>query len=245
MMRQPGDTRVDARDLFSMVSLLIRYNLKIIFANKFKYFLIAAVIFYLLIAIPSLFDTEADLDEGDMFGLLMFPGLLLVFYPSAYGVQNDMDTRMIETLFGIPDYRYKVWLVRLLLIYTIVFLLLLALTIVSGLVLVEIPVLRMVFHLMFPVFFLGSLAFMISTVVRSGNATAVIMVVIGLGFWIGVGILEHSRWNIFLNPFNMPQDMSEAAWVEIVLHSRIQLIVKTVLSILVALFNLQKRERFV
>jgi len=245
MIRQPGGTRIGARDLFGMVSLLIRYNLKIIFANKFKYFLIAAVIFYLLIAIPSLFDTESDLGEGDMFNLLMFPGLLLVFYPSAYGIQNDMDTRMIETLFGIPDYRYKVWLVRLLLIYVIVFLLLLALTIVSGLVLLEMPVLRMVFHLMFPIFFLGSLAFMISTVVRSGNAAAVIVVVIGLGFWIGVEILEHSRWNIFLNPFNMPQDMSGAVWIEIVLRSRIQLAVMTVLSILLALFNLQKRERFV
>lgn len=245
MMRQPGGGGVDARDLFSIISLLIRYNLKIIFANKFKYFLIAAVIFYLLIAIPSLFDTEADMNEGDMFGLLMFPGLLIVFYPSAYGIQNDMDTRMIETIFGIPDYRYKVWLVRLLLIYVIVFLLLLVLAAISGMVLVEIPVLRMVFHLMFPIFFLGSLAFMISTLVRSGNATAVIMVVIGLGFWIGVGFLEHNRWNIFLNPFNMPQDMSEAVWIEIVLYSRIQLAIETVLSILLALFNLQKRERFI
>lgn len=244
-MRTTGGIRVDARNLFGVAALLARRNLKIIFADKFKYFLLAAVAFYLLIAIPTLFSEESDLDESDLFNLLMFPGLLLVFYPCAYGIQNDIDARMIETLFGIPDYRYKVWLVRLLLIYVIVFLLLFVLTAVSGLVLVEIPVPRMVYHLMFPVFFLGSLAFMISTAVRSGNATAVIMVVIVLGFWIGVGYLEHSRWNIFLNPFNVPQDMNAAAWIEIVFQNRVQLAVKTALSILVALFNLQKRERFV
>jgi hypothetical protein len=230
---------------FGVLSILVRYNLKIIFANKFKYFLIAAVAFFLLIAIPSLFDTEEDVSQKDVFGILMFPGLLLVFYPAAFGIQNDMDTRMIETLFGIPDYRYKVWLVRLLLIYAVVFLLLLALALLSGFALVEIRVFRMVFHLMFPVFFLGSLAFMLSTVVRSGNATAVIMVVLGLGFWIGVGFLEHSRWNIFLNPFNIPQEMGEVVWAEIVLHSRITLVVETALCILLGLFNLQKRERFV
>jgi hypothetical protein len=98
---------------------------------------------------------------------------------------------------------------------------------------------------MFPVFFIGSLAFMFSTIVRSGNATAVIMVVIGLGFWIGVGFLAHSRWNVFLNPFDAPGEMGEAVWAEIVLRSRIQLAVETVLAVLVALFNLQKRERFI
>lgn len=236
-IRSPG--------LLRLLSMLIRYNLKIIFANKFKYFLIAAVIFFLLIAIPSLFEAEADMTVADVFGFLLFPGLLLIFYPTAFGIQNDSDSRMIETLFGIPDYRYKVWLVRLVLIYALVFVLLLVLAFLSALAIVEIPVFKMVFHLMFPIFFLGSLAFMFSTVVRSGNATAVIMVVIGLGFWIGVAVLEHSRWNIFLNPFNVPQGMSEVVWAEIVLNNRIQLVVMTVLAILLALFNLQKRERFV
>ncbi len=238
-------TGIRSSGLFRVLPMLIRYNLKIIFANKFRYFLIAAVIFFLLVAIPSLFDTEADMTAGDVFGFLLFPGLLLVFYPAAFGIQNDSDSRMIETLFGIPDYRYKVWLVRLFLIYALVFVMLLVLAFLSALAIVEIPVFRMVFHLMFPIFFLGSLAFMFSTVVRSGNATAVIMVVIGLGFWIGVAFLERSRWNIFLNPFNTPQGMSEVVWAEIVLNNRLQLIVKTVLSILLALFNLQKRERFV
>jgi hypothetical protein len=56
------------------------------------------------------------------------PGVLLIFYPSAYSIQGDIDARILETLFGIPDYRYKVWLSRSVTHYIVigVFLLLLA-----------------------------------------------------------------------------------------------------------------------
>jgi hypothetical protein len=48
-----------------------------------------------------------------LYNYLLAPGILLVFYPAVYGIQRDQDTRMVETLFGIPDYHYIVWLTRL------------------------------------------------------------------------------------------------------------------------------------
>ncbi len=51
----------------------------------------------------------------------MFPCVLLVFYPAVFGIQNDEDSRILEILFGIPDYKYKVWGVRLLMIYVAIF----------------------------------------------------------------------------------------------------------------------------
>lgn len=233
------------RSAYGILIKLIRYNMKIIFANKFKYFLTAAVIFFLLVTVPDMFDPDENPTEGTVYNLLLFPGLLLVFYPTVFGIQNDVDTRMIEILFGIPNYRYKVWLVRLAMIYLVVYFMLLVLGILSSLLMVDIPVFRMVFHLMFPIFFLGCLAFMFSGLVRSGNGTAVIMVVIGLAFWISVGFLSHSRWNIFLNPFHMPSEVNRAIWVDIVLKNRIYMAVGTVLALLMGLYNLQKRERFV
>ncbi|MCK7542107.1 MAG: hypothetical protein MZV63_70120 [Marinilabiliales bacterium] len=70
----------------------------------------------------------------------IFSGILLVFYPSVFGIQNDQDARTIEILFGIPNYRYKVWLVRILLIFIIAFLIMLVFTFLSSVLIVKFSV---------------------------------------------------------------------------------------------------------
>ncbi len=223
---------------------MIRYNLKIVFANKFLYFLLAAFAFFVLVTVIDLFSGTGATIEG-VYYLLLFPGILLIFYPTAFGIQNDEDSRMLEIIFGIPNYRYKVWLVRLALIYLIVFLLLLALGLLSSFALVRIPVFEMSFQLMFPIFFIGSLAFMLSTLIKNGNGTAVVMVVIGVGFLIAAEPLEDSAWNIFLNPFDLPGDMNQVIWAEVSMKNRLYLLTGMILANLYGLYNLQAREKFV
>ncbi len=223
---------------------MIRYNLKIVFANKFLYFLLAAFAFFILVTVIDLFSGSGTTIE-DVYYLLLFPGILLIFYPTAFGIQNDEDARMLEIIFGIPNYRYKVWLVRLLMIYIIVFLLLIALGFLSSFALARIPVLDMSFQLMFPIFFVGSLAFMLSTLIKNGNGTAVVMVVIGVGFLIAAEPLEDSAWNIFLNPFDLPGDMNQVIWAEVSMKNRLYLLTGIILANLYGLFNLQAREKFV
>ena len=220
------------------------YSLRIIFANKFVYFFLAAVIFFLLVSVIHLF-SDSNAEVSDVYYLLLFPGLLLIFYPAAFGIQNDDDSRMLENIFAIPNYRYKVWLPRLAMIYLLVFLLLVFLTVLSSFIFIIVPVIVMVYQLMFPIFFLGSLAFALSTVIRNGTGTAIVMIVIGMLFWISSGILENSEWNIFLNPFDLPDEISEAIWETVISNNRIYLLTGTILSILLGLFKLQKRERFI
>jgi hypothetical protein len=202
------------------------------------------VIFFLLVTVIGLF-SDSDPTAGSVYYLLMFPGILLIFYLTTYGIQNDVDSGMIEIIFGIPNYRYKVWLARMAIIYIIVFLILMLLTLVSASALVAIPMVEMVCQLMFPIFFLGSVAFMLSTLIKNGNGTAVAMVVIGLGFWIAGGIVGNGKWNIFLNPFQVPSDINETIWKNIVANNRIYLSAGSVLAMLYGLLNLQKREKFI
>jgi len=156
---------------------LVGYNLKIIFANKFFYFVGAAVIIFLLVTIGNLLDPGATMNEADMYSLLRVPGLLIVFYPPTFGIQNDLGTRMIEILFGIPNYRYKVWLVRLVMIFFVAAVFLLMLGLVSQAALTTFPLFSMVFQLLFPLFFLGCLAFMFSTLTRNGYGTAAVIII--------------------------------------------------------------------
>ncbi len=224
---------------------IVAYNIKIIFANKFLYFLLTTLIVFITIVSINLFDADWYPDLSEVYSFLLISGLLLIFYPSAFGIQNDLDTRMIEVLFGIPNYRYKVWLTRLFVIYLIVWFMLVLLSILSYWTLVPVPVLELTLQLMFPVAFLGALAFMLSTIIRNGNGTAAVMVILGLIVWISSGFFGTSAWNVFLNPFRMPDTLTNTIWIEILFYNRLYLVIGTILAILTGLYKLQKREKFI
>jgi len=228
---------------FKLIQKMILYNLRIIFANKFIWFLAGAIAFYLGLSVIYVFSNDIS-RMSDLYGVFIFSGILLVFYPSVFGIQNDQDARTIEILFGIPNYRYKVWLVRIILIFIIAFLIMLAFTFLSSILIVKFRVVYVTFQVMLPVLFLGMMAFMLSTVIRNGNGAAVVMIIIGMFFLILQEPLLRSQWNIFLNPFDPPWDVNETTWAIITLKNRIILITGTILFLLAALFNLQKREKF-
>ena len=54
---------------------------RIIFANRFIWFLIAALGFFLFFAIQVVLNGET-ITEGTVYNLLIFPGILLIFYPT-------------------------------------------------------------------------------------------------------------------------------------------------------------------
>ncbi len=222
---------------------LARYNMRIIFGGKFVYFILAAFVFFLV------FGTIIALDNSfmrieDIYGLLAFPGILLVFYPSVFGIQSDADARTLEIIFGIPDYRYKVWLVRYIMILVLVFLLLFPFAGLAWYALVSFPVMPMILHLMVLLLIVSSLGFCLSTLVKNGNATAVIMVILGLFFLILADELDESKWNIFLNPFNTPNDLNDIVWREIIRQNRLILGITSLVLLLLGLLNLQQREKF-
>jgi hypothetical protein len=228
---------------YILIYKMIVYNLRIIFANKFIWFLAGSILFYVGLSIIYVFSNDVSKME-DLYGVFLFSGILLVFYPSVFGVQNDQDARTIEILFGIPNYRYKVWLVRILLIFIIAFLIMLAFTFLSSVFIVKFSVVNMTLQIMLPVIFLGVMAFMLSTLIRNGNGTAVVMIIFGLIFLILSDPLSKSQWNVFLNPFHMPRDVNETTWAIITLKNRIILITGSIIFLLAALYNLQNREKF-
>ena len=222
---------------------MILYNLRIIFANKFVWFLAGAVAFYLGLSVIYVLSNEVSQME-DLYGVFIFSGVLLVFYPAVFGIQNDQDARTIEILFGIPNYRYKVWLVRIVLIFFISTLIMLGFTFLSNILIIRFNFFEVTVQVMMPVIFLGMMAFMLSTVIRNGNGTAVVMMIFGLFFLILQEPLRKSQWNVFLNPFNPAYDVNETTWALITIKNRIILLAGSIIFLLAALLNLQKREKF-
>ncbi|MFC1564951.1 hypothetical protein ACFL6G_08455 [candidate division KSB1 bacterium] len=228
-----------------IVAKLTRYNLKIIFANKFIYFAASSLIVYLTITLILFFNSEGQISEAHIFWTLLVPGVLMIFYPVTFNIQNDVDKRMIDILFGIPNYRFKIWLFKLIIMFFIVFIILVLLGLLSSFAVVDIPVLLMSLHVLIPVIFISSVIFWISTVVGDGNGTAVLVVILGIGAWSGRGFLQnYPRWDIFLNPFVLPANINELVWEGIITSNRVYLVILSLFAIMGGLLNLQKRERF-
>src|SRR5512137_817197 len=215
-------------NFFTLVHKMILYNLRIIFANKFIWFLAGAVLFYLGLTVIYVFSNDVSRMQ-DLYGVFIFCGILLVFYPTVFGIQNDQDARTIEILFGIPNYRYKVWLVRIILIFLITLAIMFVFTFLSSVLIVRFQVVSMTTQVMVPVIFLGMMAFMLSTVIRNGNGTAVVMIIFGIFFMILQDPLRKSQWNVFLNPFDPSYDVNETTWALITLKNRIILLTGSVI----------------
>ena len=208
---------------------LTEYNIKIIFGNKFFYFILSAIGFYILTVGISLFsDDEITMATG--YSMLLVPSILLIFYP---------------TCFGIPNYRYKIWLFRLLIAYVICFALTLLLALLTNWLVVEVPPVDLTLQVMVPVLFIGLLCFMLSTIVRNGNGTAVLIIVIGLILFALNGILEVSKWNVFLNPFDVPIDKNPEIFYNTLFYNRLFILLASFIFLLVGLYKMQNREKFI
>ena len=237
----------------TLVYRVIRYNLKIIFVGKFFWFLLASFAFFAFFMFDIAWN-RGEINEAAIYDMLLFPCLLLIFYPVVFGIQNDEDNRILEIIFGIPNYRFKVWGVRMLMVYIANFFILLVFSYVARILLYPINITEMAAQLIFPMLFFGNLAFMFSTITRSGNGTAVIMIILGLFLFIfmnanvqsGGQSVGFSRtfWNIFLNPFTTPTNIHPMIWYNTIVKSRIFLIVGGGVFFMIGLLNLQKREKF-
>jgi len=232
--------------IIKLAPRMVKYNLKVIFAGKFVWFLLAAFLFFGYFMFQSAWN-RAEINEALIYWLLVFPSLLIIFYPAVFGIQNDEDSRILEIIFGIPDYRYKVWGVRLLIIYVAVYFILVIFAAIASILMYPVNPFGISAHLLFPIFFYGNLAFMFSTITRSGNATAVIMIIICIIFLIfsDVNFVENSFWNILLNPYETPRNILPVLWENTIIKNKIFLITGSLVWMMLGLLNLQKREKFV
>lgn len=225
---------------------VVKYNLKIIFSGKFFWFLLAAFAFFAFFMFQQAWN-RGEINVSTIYNLLMFPCLLLIFYPVVFGIQNDEDNRILEIIFGIPNYRYRVWGVRMLIVYIANYFILVLFAYIARLLLYPVNIFEMAAQLIFPMLFFGNLAFMFSTILRSGNGTAVVMIVLGLLFTVlmQTGGLKNSFWNVFLNPFSIPGNVHPMIWQDTILKSRLFLFIAGLVFLMIGLLNLQKREKFV
>ena len=224
---------------------LSAYNMRIIFSGKFIWFLLVglALFFFLMFTAAS---RGSTLSHGMVYSQLIIPGLLLVFYPACFGIQNDADHRILELLFGIPNYMYKVWLFRLVMIYVEVYLILVAYAFLARILLYPVQPFSMAAQLMIPVMLFGNLAFLYSTLIRNGNAAAVlsILTVILALILASLPLVKNKVWDVTINPYEEPENINAASWSLILLKNRLLMVVSGIVFLMSGLLGLQNRGKF-
>ena len=224
---------------------LCGYNMRIIFSGKFIWFLLVGLVlfFFLMYAAAA---RGTSLSHGMVYSQLIIPGLLLVFYPSCFGIQNDADHRILELLFGIPNYMYKVWLFRLFMIYFEVYLILVAYAFLARILLYPVSPFVMAGQLMIPVVLFGNMAFLYSTLIRNGNAAAVLSVLTVILVMIlgNIELVKNKVWDFTINPYEEPENINAAIWSLTLLKNRILMIVAAIIFLMSGLLGLQNRGKF-
>lgn len=96
---------------------LVKYNLKIIFAGRFIWFLLAAFLFFAYFMFQIAW-SRSEVNEGVVYNLLMFPCVLLVFYPAVL-VSRTMRiagywksfsaSPTINIRYGVSVYWWSTW----------------------------------------------------------------------------------------------------------------------------------------
>ena len=189
--------------------------------------------------------SDSEITTATGYSMLLVPSILSIFYPTCFGIQNDQDAKIIEIIFGIPNYRYKIWLFRLLIAYMICFIITLLLAAVTDWLVVEVPPLQLALQSMVPALFIGLLCFMLSTLIRNGNGTAVMIIIIGLLLFASSKILDVSKWNVFLNPFDVPLDKNPQIFYNTLFDNRLIILLSSFIFLLVGLYKTQNREKFI
>ena len=230
--------------LWITIKKLVQYNIKIIFGNKFLYFMLAALGFFVITVIANLFGDD-EITAASAYSMLILPCVLLVFYPMCFGLQNDQDAKIVEIIFGIPNYSYKVWLLRLVIAYLICFIVTFLLAVLTNWLIVSVPPLKLALQTMVPALFIGTLSFFLSTAIKNGNGTSVVIIIIALVLFFMKGALETSQWNIYLNPYDVPLDKNPEIFLNTVFNNRLNMMIASALFIIFGLNNTRDREKFI
>ncbi len=121
-------------------------------------------------------------------------------------------------------------------IYVVIFAILIVFSYIAILLLYPINPFEMSLQLMFPVLFLGNLTFMLSTITRSGNGTAVLMIIIGIALMF-LGKPNRFFLNVLLNLF--PDNVHPIIW-EILIKNRIFLLSASLVWMMVDYLSAEK-----
>ncbi len=226
------------------LSVLVR---KILFGGKFFYFLFAAAVFIGIV----IFVNYADEEESpltlaqSLIVLMMLPMSVLAVYLSMIIIPQEKEMRTIETLFSMPGSRYRIWLVKIAVMFVFLSIFLVLFESLTFFLVTDLDFFETFWHVMPSVYFLSGLTFYFSVKTKSSNAAGMLTGLVVFFIVIFADPLHRTPYFLYLNPYDKPRAIDPSLWSKYVFQNHIGLFAIGTLFFYFGLNKLLQRERIV
>ena len=112
-------------------------------------------------------------------------------------------------------------------------------------IVVEVQPVEIAAQALVPAFFIGMCAFMFSTILRNGNGTAVVLIIVGILLFFLDMVLGVSYWNVLMNPYDIPLEQNPIIFYDTLFYNRIAVMTASIVLLIVGLNSMRKREKFI
>jgi ABC-type transport system involved in multi-copper enzyme maturation permease subunit len=232
------------RELIASLWRLTLLSSRIIFHRKLLFMGLGITVYYgILYAFAVFRPGEGFSTEQALHVLVEIPGTVLAVYLAMDLVARERDGAALEILFSTSMSHYGIWMIRLVAVYAILALTLLAMSTAAYFLFAEFPFVRGGLNAWLPAFLLANLTFFFAVLCRSSNTAgmlALAFILLVLFTWEG---LNNTPYFLFLNPFEAPMATNDALWGEKVLLNRLGVVGSGVLFVFLGLRRMELRER--
>lgn len=230
--------------LLTSTATLCRLSGRIVFHHKLLFMAAGVTVYYGILYALAVFRPDEGFTAGRaLYVLVEIPGVVLAIYLTMDLVAGERDHRTLETLFSTSMSHYGIWAMRIVTVYVVLLVTLLAMSAAAYLLFAEFPFALGGLNAFAPAFLLVNLTFFFSVLCKSSNTAAMLSLGAIIGVLLSAEQLRETYYFLFLNPFELPLGIDAMVWAEIVLINRVGLLVGGGLLLFLGLRRMAQRER--
>ena len=227
---------------------VFRLQASLMFSQKLLWVLLGELVYLVLRYVENYHDDVVSrvTQNGVVNELLAFPLVVLAVLMNMFLISGEKEKRTLEGMFTTAGSRYKVWLLRTVSLNITIFLMALALSVLTYFTFTDLPIWGATFHVFVPVFFIGNMTLYFSVKFRSALAAGMVAGIFIFLLLIINTFMEESgfyRYMLFFNPYELPREIDPATWVVWTWQNKISLLVLSFAMLFAALRGMNNREK--
>lgn len=231
------------KTMFSLFNL----NVKLLFSNRFFYFILGIILYFGIVTFINYLTEPGDqiVGENVYIAIIVLPFLVLTVFLSSFILPSEMENNTIESLFSISGSIYKVWLIKIAVMYVALSLLILFLEILTYFMITDFKILNTYFQSLFPLYFTGGMTFYFAVRFRSNAVGAILSGIVLLMFLFLSEPLYQTKFYLYLNPMENPRNINGYVWSRTIIENRIGMVLFGSILYYLGLSKVKFREKFI
>jgi hypothetical protein len=244
-IRHSRFAELPARAQLSVAWEILRLQARVIFSQKFVWFLAGIVAYFVVIYIVNYNQPMIDrMAQEDVFNwLLQFPLSALAVYLNMQLITSEKDNRTLEVMFTTAGSRYKVWLLRVGTLNAILLALSLGLSALAFFTFTDVPIFGMALNAFVPTFFVGNMTLYFAVRFRSGFAAGMVSAGLLVVLLMFSELYNETRYFLYFNPYDVPRQLDPETWNWWMWQNRMAVLLLGSFLLFSALRGMEVRER--